>query len=115
MNPAAPVTRMRTAASYASPLVALAVSVSPALSLALSAKPFRVADLGSIALELARLLEVLERFIALAELGQRGAEVVVRVRLVQHSAAEERRDGLSGELLGAGSVAGVEKGRRLIG
>src|SRR4029450_5220433 len=115
MNPAAPVTRMRTAASYASPLVALAVPVSPALSVALSAEPFRVPDLGAIALELPRLLEVLERFVALPELGQSGAEVVVRVRLVQHSAAEERRDGLPGEPLSSRGVVGPEERGRLVG
>jgi hypothetical protein len=56
--------------------------MSPALSVALSAEPFRVTDLRAIALELARTLEVLKRIVALPELGQRRAQVVLRVRLV---------------------------------
>ena len=47
------------------------------------AELLRVADLGPVALELPRALEVLERLVALAELGERRAEVVLRVRLVR--------------------------------
>src|SRR4029453_11020733 len=113
MNPAAPVASIRTRASYASLLVLLALPVP--LAVPSLAESLRVADLRPVALKLARALEVLERLVALPEVGQRRAQVVFRVRLVEDSAAEERRHGLPGEPLGARSVARAEKGRRLIG
>ena len=114
MNPAAPVTRIRTAASYASPLVALVLAAALLVAVTL-AEPLRLADRGPVALELPRALEVLERFGALPELGERRAEVVLRVGLVRGAAAQERRHCLSGEPLGGGGVTRPEKRGCLVG
>src|SRR5262245_16475156 len=115
MNPAAPVTRIRTAASYASPFVALAVTASPSVATASSAEPLRVADLGPVALELPRLLEVLERLVALTELGQRRAEVVLRVRLVGLAGTCKRGQRQPRESLGARGVAVSKERSRPVG
>ena len=114
MNPAAPVTRIRTAASYASPLVALVLAAALLVAVTL-AEPLRLADRGPVALELPRALEVLERFVALPELGERRAEVVLRVGLVRGAGAQERGDCLSGEPLGARGVTRPEKRGCLVG
>src|SRR5262245_35236889 len=114
MNPAAPVTRIRTSASYASAFVALAVTALAAMAVA-PAQLLGVPDLRPVALEPAGTLEVLERLVARSELRERRAEVVLRVRLVEPAGARERGERQSGETLGPGRVAGLQKAGRLVG
>src|SRR5213596_1745907 len=112
MNPAAPVTRIRTRASYASFLVLLALAVT--LAVPSLAQPLGLSNLRPVALELPRALEVLERLVALSELSQRRPQVILRVRLVDGPAAEERRDGLARDPLRTCGVARPKERSRLI-
>src|SRR5262245_37604656 len=121
MKPAAPVTRMGTAASYASSLVSrvsveavVAVAVLSSAAVA-AAELLRVADLVSSALERPGALEMVEGFSALAELRERRAEVVLRVRLVRLTRAGERGDRLPGDRLGGSGIAFPEQRGCLVG
>src|SRR5512133_4078711 len=109
MKPAAPVTRIRTAPSYASLVAFLPLLMTR------SAEPHGVPDRGAVTLELARPVEMLERLIALPELRERGSQVVFGVRLVTDSGAPEGGDSLPRDTLGALEVAGPEEPGRLIG
>ena len=79
------------------------------------AELLRVADLGPVALELPRALEVLERLVALAELGEGRTEVVLRVRLVRTAGTGERCDRQTGDLLGVRGIAATQECGCLVG
>ena len=121
MNPAAPVTRIRTAASYAPPLVAR-VSVRPLpwppprpwpCSPRQSFSASRISGrLPWSCRERSRCRSASPHW---PELGEGRTEVVLRVRLVRTAGTGERGDRQTGDLLGARGIAAAQECGCLVG
>ena len=103
MKPAAPVTRIRTASSYAVTLLRFLQSLR-ASSISLR---WPWSSCGAI--------EVRQRLVAAPELGEGQTEVVLGVRLVGLAAACEGGDRLARDPLCARPVPRLEQARRLVG
>src|SRR6266496_249132 len=108
MKPAAPVTRIRTGPSYASPFVPFVVSM-------LLAELPGLVDFLAMALELLRAIEVRQRLVTASELGKCQPEVVLGVGLIGLARALEGGDRFPRDRLCARVVPGLEQARRLVG